>query len=137
MSGLERNYPITPRPADDSRFAMGMVLDVVTVLVEHGYATPTATDVVELRQHLFRFLYGSSGRPGEQLQAAIDLTAELAGEVDELRAQRAAVLALHPREVNQVRDTEYEHFTCGVCLDAYEDLIPWPCPTARALGVTE
>lgn len=52
-------------------------------------------------------------------------------------AQRAAALALHPREVHQVRDTEYEHFTCGVCLDAYEDLIPWPCPTAQALGATD
>lgn len=32
----------------------------------------------------------AAAKPGEQLQAAIDLAAELAGEVDELRAQRAA-----------------------------------------------
>lgn len=57
--------------------------------------------------------------------------AELAdAEVGQLRAQRAAVLALHYRTVDQADRTDY--VSCAECCGG-----EWPCPTARALGVTE
>lgn len=50
-------------------------------------------------------------------------------------AQRNAVLALHPREESVGYGDE--HATCGSCREADEEPTRWPCPTAKALGVTE
>lgn len=56
MSG-ERVYPL-PRPADDPRFNMGLMIDVARVLEEHGYPKITAgRDIVELQMALFGFIY--------------------------------------------------------------------------------
>jgi len=59
-----RQYPIRPRPAEDSRFTLGLALDVAKVLKEHGYpAVTSGRDFLELQQALFGFLYG--GPDGE------------------------------------------------------------------------
>ena len=55
-----RNYPI-PRPADDSRFTFGLVIDVSAMLQKRGYPEPTGRDLVELNTALFRFLYADGG----------------------------------------------------------------------------
>lgn len=47
-------------------------------------------------------------------------------ELRDLRAQRNAVLAIHRRD-----DDLYDPPVCGSCRDE-----SWPCPTARALGMT-
>lgn len=53
-----RQYPIHPRPGEDSRFTFGLALDVAKVLKEHGYPEITAgRDFFELQQALFGFLY--------------------------------------------------------------------------------
>lgn len=53
-----RQYPIRPRPAEDSRFTLGFALDVAKVLKEHGYpAVTSGRDFLELQQALFGFLY--------------------------------------------------------------------------------
>lgn len=59
----ERAYPITPAPDDDSRFTVGLTVDVIKVLTEHGYPPVTnGMDIVELQQALYRFLYvGTDG----------------------------------------------------------------------------
>lgn len=56
----ERVYPL-PRPAEDARFTIGLILDVAGALEEHGYLSPAAHpgDLVELKLALFRFLYAS------------------------------------------------------------------------------
>ena len=59
ISGGGHSYPL-PRPADDPRFTVGLWIDVVKVLTEHGYPPLTGPDVVELQQALFQFLYGPS-----------------------------------------------------------------------------
>lgn len=65
---------------------------------------------------------------------------ELYDRVDRLTAQRDAVLALH-RDVGGGRGFDGEgryvdHPTaCGACGTHDEYAVPWPCPTARALGV--
>jgi len=54
----ERQYPIRPRPAEDSRFTLGLALDVANVLHDHGYPKVTSgRDFLELQQALFGFLY--------------------------------------------------------------------------------
>lgn len=54
----ERRYPISPRPAEDPRFTLGLALDVAKVLHEHGYPKVIAgRDFLELQQTLFGFLY--------------------------------------------------------------------------------
>lgn len=56
----EREFPITPRPAEDSRFTFGLTADVSQVLASHGYALViSGMDFVELQLALFRFLYGT------------------------------------------------------------------------------
>lgn len=53
-------------------------------------------------------------------------------QVASLQAQVAAALAIHsPAEWVGVKDPKY---WCAVCLDD-EEPIPYPCPTAQALGV--
>lgn len=52
------------RPDDDSRFTMGLVLDVASVLEQHGYPPISGGGVVDLQQHLFHFLYGDGDTKG-------------------------------------------------------------------------
>ncbi|WP_199431158.1 hypothetical protein [Qaidamihabitans albus] len=58
----ERVFPLPP-PESDARFTFGLLVDV---LARHGYpmAEATGVDLVELRQALFQFLYGTTGREG-------------------------------------------------------------------------
>lgn len=52
-----RTYPL-PAPTDDPRFTMGLLIDVVKVLEQHGYPQIThGLDLVDLQQALFSFLY--------------------------------------------------------------------------------
>jgi len=52
-------FPITPRPANDDRFTVGLITDIRDVLSEHGYDISEfdGRDMVELQVALFRFLY--------------------------------------------------------------------------------
>ncbi|MFI6026377.1 hypothetical protein [Amycolatopsis magusensis] len=60
----QRLYPL-PQTEQDSRFTIGLVLDVADVLTCHGYpAITSGADFVELRQSLFQFLY-SPAKGGE------------------------------------------------------------------------
>lgn len=53
----ERTYPL-PAPADDRRFTLGLVFDVVKILAEHGYPKITCGgDLVALQQALYGFIY--------------------------------------------------------------------------------
>lgn len=77
---------------------------------------------------------------GERDRCAAALDAARA-ELERLRAQRAAVLALHNRDEIGGR------LACGHCSMAGLDgagvpvgpvlIVGWPCPTAETLGVTE
>lgn len=50
-------YPI-PRPEEDPRFTVGLVMDVAKVLAEHGFPPVTdGGDLVRLQQALFGFVY--------------------------------------------------------------------------------
>jgi hypothetical protein len=52
-------YPL-PRPANnaDTRFSLGLALDVATVLTRHGYPALTAgADLIRLQQALFDVIY--------------------------------------------------------------------------------
>lgn len=52
-------YPL-PAPDADPRFTFDLVLDLAAVLADHGYPpVASGTDLVNLRQALFRFLYCS------------------------------------------------------------------------------
>lgn len=54
---MSRSYPL-PRPDNDLRFTVGLTLDVVAVLMKHGYPPITdGGDLVALQQALFGFLY--------------------------------------------------------------------------------
>jgi hypothetical protein len=73
----------------------------------------------------------------------VEAVAKMAGkvdalfdEIDRLRAQREAVLKLHPREVVE-RYAGPPNITCGHCMASSRHRAAWPCPTARALGVTD
>lgn len=55
-------------------------------------------------------------------------------EVERLRAQRQAVLDLHPRLLIGAEGTWP---VCGTCREPDEEPTPWPCPTAEALGEAE
>jgi hypothetical protein len=48
---------------------------------------------------------------------------------DTLLGILTAARALHDRKPNDPRD-------CATCIDSMANGIPWPCPTARALGAT-
>jgi hypothetical protein len=54
----ERTYPLPP-PDSDSRFTIGLVLDVMDVLTDHGYpaADLSGLDHLAMQQTLFRYLY--------------------------------------------------------------------------------
>lgn len=57
----DRSYPISPRPDDDPRFTIGLTVDVIKVLEEHGYPpVKNGLDIVDLQQALYRFLYVGS-----------------------------------------------------------------------------
>jgi hypothetical protein len=52
-------YPL-PRPANntDTRFSLGLALDVAAVMTRHGYPPLTAgADLIRLQQALFRLIY--------------------------------------------------------------------------------
>ncbi|MFD0074323.1 hypothetical protein ACFVIY_18000 [Streptomyces sp. NPDC127166] len=54
----DRAYPIQPALEDDPRFNIGLTVDVIKVLEEHGYPPiKNGLDIVALQQALFRFLY--------------------------------------------------------------------------------
>jgi hypothetical protein len=55
----ERNYPIHPRPDNDPRFTLGLVIDVADVLEQRGYPETSPGDLIELQQALYRFIYGT------------------------------------------------------------------------------
>ena len=57
-------YPIN-RPADgtDTRFTVGLALDVAAVLARHGYPPLTSgTDLLRLQQALFTLIYQETTR---------------------------------------------------------------------------
>lgn len=57
----------------------------------------------------------------------------LEARVTELETQRAAALAIHQRCDDDPGGPPY----CRACVQGGDDLAaPYPCPTARALGVT-
>ncbi|MDM4720865.1 hypothetical protein QTQ03_15165 [Micromonospora sp. WMMA1363] len=62
---MSRRYPI-PRPADDPRFAFGLVLDVARVLAEHGYPSMAESydgcgaDFLALQDALFSLIYADT-----------------------------------------------------------------------------
>lgn len=62
---MSRAFPIAPRPVEDRRFTLGLVIDVARVLADHGYPEVTSgPDLVALQQTLFRFIYvGEEGQP--------------------------------------------------------------------------
>lgn len=52
-----RAYPL-PRPDADSRFSMGLILDVATALEAAGFPPiREGADIVALQQALFGFIY--------------------------------------------------------------------------------
>lgn len=56
-------YPITPRPAEDSRFNLGLTIAVAEVLAEWKYPQiVSGHDLVRLQQALFTFLYVEDAR---------------------------------------------------------------------------
>jgi hypothetical protein len=56
-----RTYPLG-RLADDPRFTLGLVIDIIKVLTGHGFPPITAGgDIVQLQLALFGFLYGPAG----------------------------------------------------------------------------
>lgn len=60
-------YPI-PRPAtgEDTRFTLGLTLDVAAVLTRHGYPPITSgTDLLRLQQALFTAIYQPATAPEE------------------------------------------------------------------------
>ncbi|MFC5992899.1 hypothetical protein ACFQE5_01590 [Pseudonocardia hispaniensis] len=74
--------------------------------------------------------------------AALARELTYAAEVTRLRSQRRAVLALHrdagPSEGydSSGRYTDLPR-CCDTCGTHGEYGVPWPCPTARALGATD
>lgn len=58
MDHPPRTYPL-PQPDDDPRFTIGLMIDVIDVLIAHGYPplSDSGLDHVELQGALFRFLY--------------------------------------------------------------------------------
>lgn len=56
-SATPRTYPL-PRPEDDPRFNMGLLIKVKLVLEDAGYPPiEHPLDLVDLQQSLFGFLY--------------------------------------------------------------------------------
>lgn len=54
---MTKRYPL-PRAQDDARFSMGLLIEVASVLQEHGYPPIVdGDDLVDLQQALFGFLY--------------------------------------------------------------------------------
>jgi hypothetical protein len=63
-------YPIPRPPQHDSRFTVGLVLDLAAVLTRHGYP-PAATgpDLLHLQQALFTTIYQPSHQPSKESTA--------------------------------------------------------------------
>lgn len=54
-----RTYPM-PRPQNDPRFTLGLLLDVASVLERHGFPSVSGADLGDLGQALFRYLYAAA-----------------------------------------------------------------------------
>ncbi|MEV6695400.1 hypothetical protein AB0M35_28430 [Micromonospora sp. NPDC051196] len=69
---MSRRFPI-PRPAEDSRFTFGLVLDVAQVLAAHGYPSMAepydgcGPDLLALQQALFSLIY--TANPPEEYES--------------------------------------------------------------------
>jgi hypothetical protein len=62
----DRQYPISPAPADDPRFTFGLAKDIADVLEAHGYPKiSNGLDFVDLQQALYQFLYGPTTTTSE------------------------------------------------------------------------
>lgn len=54
------DYPVPPPGDSDPRFSYGLLIDVAKVLAAHGLpAVRSGTDMVQLQQALFGFIYGT------------------------------------------------------------------------------
>jgi len=58
MSADVPTYPISRPDSTDSRFTVGLALDVAAVLARDGYPPPpTGADLLRLHQALFTLIY--------------------------------------------------------------------------------
>lgn len=55
---------------------------------------------------------------------------------DRLEQVARRVLDIHRREVWGDDSLDGTRAVCGSCRDSSEEALPWPCPTATAVGVT-
>ena len=55
---MDGGYPLPDE--EDPRFTFGLILDVAEVLKRHGYDPLHGTDLVDLQQALYGFLYAPS-----------------------------------------------------------------------------
>lgn len=53
---MEGNYPL-PRPTDDRRFTVGLILNVSDALGRAGFPAMTGLDLARLQSALFAFIY--------------------------------------------------------------------------------
>ena len=60
MTGPERVYPLPYE--EDYRFTHGLVDEVVSVLIGHGYPPLNGLDLAALQQALYAFLYALDQR---------------------------------------------------------------------------
>jgi hypothetical protein len=110
--------------------AVSMEAAVVAASIEAELQTEQVRAVRASRQHVRARLEGAREvlavfEGGAALDAIRD-------ELSELEAQRAAALAIHQRCADDPGGPPY----CRVCVQGGDDLAaPYPCSTARALGV--
>lgn len=65
MSPTERAYPLARPDDDDPRFTIGLLIDVASVLRQHGYPPLVDGDLISLQQALFGFLYARPAAGGQ------------------------------------------------------------------------
>jgi hypothetical protein len=99
------------------------------------------TDVRDLLAEVERLRADNTGMHAVLRDAFAEI-GPLRTERDALRAQRDAVLAIHADQGESqgyLPDGGYGYIAhcCGTCGSFGEYGEPWPCATARALGVTE
>lgn len=87
-----------------------------------------------------RFRMSIPANPGRDtdliVSEALKSAEDLLTEVETLRAQRAALLALHNYDELIFGGFICLHCTAEDCDDA-DDNVYWPCPSLRAVGVTD